>query len=605
GTALSQADGVRLSRLFKLVRPYRVRWIFGLIGVVIGSLLSLAGAKMWTYLVNAISGPEAAINGLSALNFYTLLTIGVFVASSFFSFVSGYLLSVVGLQVTVDLRMLIYRHLQRLSLAFFTERRTGELVSRVMSDTMAVRNVLTGEVSALLGQVVIFVGALVMIITINWQLMLLMLLIVPVVSVVSTFLGRAIRRLSKDVTDEYALLSTHLEETVSGIRVVRSFVREAYEIARFRSRLVSLLTLAVKRIYLQILFGPLMSAFFFTSTIVIVWFGGRQVLAGKLTVGDLVTFIFVTGQLGGSIRFVGGMWTRLQEALGSSQRLFELLDVKSDVTDAPDARVLPPIEGRLCFDRVSFAYGKTAAEGEPKRVLQDISIEIQPGEVLAVVGPSGAGKTTLFNLVPRFYDPIEGAVLLDGHDLRGVKLDSLREQIGVVPQEAHLFGGTIRENLRYGRLDATEEEVIEAARAANAHDFILASPQGYDTVVGERGMRLSGGQRQRLAIARAVLKNPRLLLLDEATSALDSESERLVQEALDRLMKGRTTLVIAHRLSTVKNADRIAVLDEGKLVELGKHDELLANDGLYARLYRQQFREELVEISSGQGENTP
>jgi subfamily B ATP-binding cassette protein MsbA len=318
----------------------------------------------------------------------------------------------------------------------------------------------------------------------------------------------------------------------------------------------------------------------------VLWFGGREVLEGRLTAGSLIAFLVYGINIAGALGTFTGLWTQLQEAVGASRRIFELLDEVPEIRNAADARPLPPVKGRVTFEHVSFSYPGT------DRVLRDINLEIQPGEVLALVGPSGAGKTTAFNLIPRFYDPTAGRVCIDGHDLRTVTLDSLRGQIGMVAQETQLFSGTVRENLRYGRLDASDAELEEAARAANAAEFIERLPKGYDTVVGERGVKLSGGQRQRVAIARAILKDPRLLLLDEATSSLDSESESLVEEALERLMRGRTTVIIAHRLSTVHRADRLAVLEAGHLIELGKHAELIAHDGLYARLYRMQFRNE-------------
>ena len=426
-----------------------------------------------------------------------------------------------------------------------------------------------------------------------------MLALIPVGVGAAVLFGRRLRPLSAMVQDQLANATSVLEESIGGVRVVQSFTREPYEIHRFSDAIEKTFALAMRRTRLSALFGPLMSFIGFAGVVSIFWFGGHEVLNGRLTAGQLFMFLILTLTIAGSIGQFSGLWTGLQETLGATQRLFEILDTKTDIVEAPDAKVLAQVEGRIAFEGVNFSY----LDDLGSTILADVTLEAQPGEVLALVGPSGAGKTTLVNLIPRFYDPTSGQIRVDGQDLRGLKVQSLREQIGIVPQETLLFGSSVRENILYGRLEASEAEMIEAARSANAHEFILALPNGYDTLVGERGVKLSGGQRQRIAIARAILKNPRILLLDEATSSLDSESEGLVQEALDRLMKGRTSIVIAHRLSTIQNANRIAVLEAGRLVELGTHAELIALDGLYARLHRIQFKME--EPAAPAPEETP
>ncbi len=583
-------------RLLALVKPYRGRLIVAMTAVIIGSLLGLAGPYTLQYLIDAVFRQSDA----TLLNTITLVLIGIFAAQSVFYFVRGYLLQFIGERVMADLRLKLFDHLQSLSLSFFNERRTGELVSRLTNDVSTVRGVVTSDISTALSQVLTFFGALILIIITDWRLTLFMLALVPLVIVIAMLFGRRLRKLSSAVQDQLAAATTVLEEAIGGVRVVQSFTREGYEIGRFRDNIERTFGLAMKRIRLSAMFGPIASFLGFAAVVSVFWFGGHEVLAGRLTAGQLFMFLILTMTIAGSIGQFSGLWTGLQEALGATKRLFEILDTQSDIAEQPNAQPLPRVAGRIELDHVSFAY----KDNTDTAILSDISLDVEPGEILALVGPSGAGKTTLVNLIPRFFDPQSGGVCIDGQDIRSVQVKSLREQIGLVPQETLLFGGTVRENILYGKLDATEAELIEAARAANAYDFILQLPKGYDTVVGERGVKLSGGQRQRIAIARAILKDPRILLLDEATSSLDSESEGLVQEALERLMKGRTNIVIAHRLSTVHNANRIAVLDEGKLIELGTHAELIQLDGLYARLYRMQFRENgqagTGDLSTGQ-----
>lgn len=573
-------EPVNIKRLLGYVRPYKGRLVLALVALLVTSGIGLVFPYIIQNLIDGVlqTGDKALLNRIAGgLVLLFLLRLP-------FGYMERYLLEYTGEKIVVDIRNQLYEHLHRLSVRFFTDRRTGEIVSRLASDVTLVRTALTTNLSVAISQGVTLIGALVIVIIINLNMTLFILAMAPAMGLISVLFGRLVRRLSTKVQDELAGSSTIVEEVLQSIRVVKSFVREQFEINRYRDSMERIFNVAMKMTQVRAAFQPLVFSIMFMAIVGLLWFGGNEVIEDRLTAGGLTSFLFYLMFIAGSFGAFTGLYTQLQEAMGATRRIFEILDMAPEVQDKPDARELGAAEGRITFEDVSFAYDERMA------VLDGIALEVQPGEVLALVGPSGAGKSTLFSLIPRFYDPTAGRVRVDGHDLRDVTQASLRAQIGIVPQETLLFGGTIRENILYGRLDASQAELIEAARAANAHDFIMELPDGYDTVVGERGIKLSGGQRQRVAIARAILKNPRILLLDEATSSLDSESEGLVQEALERLMQGRTTVIIAHRLSTVQVANRIAVLDRGRLVELGRHEELLGKeDGLYARLYRMQF----------------
>ena len=606
------ADQVR--RLFAYLRPYRGRMAIAVLALIFGAALGLVFPWIMQNLVDAVLGQRDR----AELNRITFILLGTFLIRSVFYYFQGYYLAYVGERIVVDLRRQAYEHLHRLSVRFFTDRRVGELISRLSSDVTLVRAALTNNVATVLSQVLTFVGSLVLMLALNWRLTLFILALAPLIALSGAIFGARLRKLSTTVQDQLADGTALAEEALSGVRVVKAFTREPYEVQRYGDQMERTFNVTMRLTIIRSAFGPLLTFLGFGALAGILWFGGREVIAGRLTGGALIAFLVYGINIVASLGAFTSLYTQIQEALGASRRIFELLDEEPEIRDAPGAHSLTHVQGRITFDHVSFSYpGAAGASTSPARrrsssgdagplqdgaagtdrVLHDIALEIQPGEVLALVGPSGAGKSTLFSLIPRFYDPTGGRVCVDGYDLREVTLESLRGQIGLVPQETQLFSGTVRENLRYGKLDANDTELEAAARAANAEEFILRLPQKYDTLVGEKGVKLSGGQRQRIAIARAILKDPRLLLLDEATSSLDSESEGLVQEALDRLMRSRTTVIIAHRLSTVHRADRIAVLDLGRLIELGNHTELMALDGLYARLYRMQFRNEGAMVS--------
>ena len=572
------------SRFYPFIRPYLPKMIFAAALVVGIALLNLALIRLAGLLWDQITVQRTLPGMTNTIAFFLSLVI----AQGLLSIGQSYMTAWISQHIMADFRTHVFAHLQRLSLNFYAKRRTGEILSRLMNDVSVIQTTLTETPIDSTKHVVTLIGGVAFLLIMNWRLCLLILLLLPALVLVARFFGKRLKSLSTDLQDQTATATTLIEEVVSGIRVVKSFVQAQREEVRFTGQVRTMLQLALRRAQVMAVFIPTITLLTLAAAAAVLWYGGKQVIDGVVSPGELFAFVLFAGILIGPFGSAARVFAQIKEAQGAMHRVFEILDTEPDVHDAPDAIAMPPITGHVSLDHVSFAYDVR------QPVLTDVSFQTKPGEVVAFVGPTGSGKTTLVNLLHRFYDPISGTIAIDGHDVRTVRLDSLYRQIALVPQETILFGGTILDNIRYGRQDATERDVIDASRAANAHEFIDALPDGYETIVGEKGVNLSGGQRQRLAIARAILKQPKILMLDEATSALDTESERLVQEAVERLMVGKTTFVVAHRLSTIQRANRIIVLNKGRIVEQGDHFTLMERKGLYHYLYTLRLAEQTV-----------
>lgn len=567
-------------RALLYVKPY----LFRAFCAGICTIIAAGGTAYLPWVIKDMVDQVLRDKNTEMLNYIAMSIVVIFVIRGIAFYGQSYLMSYVGQRVIIDIRRAVLTKLQRLSMSFYDKNKTGTIMSYVTNDVSALQGALVDNVVEMITESVILIASIVMMIYLDWKLFLVTFGTFPFVLGFIDLFGKRIRKSGSRIQEAAADITSVLQETVSSARVIKSFVREGYEVARFDKENMNNFRANMKNAQLMATLTPTIEFVAAIGVTIILWYGGNSVINGEITAGSLVAFLTYAVNISNPIKRLSRVIGNIQKALAAAQRVFDVLDLPETIKDSDNAKKLPPAKGKVCFNDVSFSYNP----GE--QVISNISFDVKPGEMIAFVGPSGAGKSTVASLLPRFYDVDSGSITIDGQDLRGVTLDSLREQVGIVPQETILFNGTVYDNILYGRLDATKEEVEAAAKAANAHNFIMELPDGYNTKLGDRGMNISGGQRQRISIARAILKNPQILILDEATSALDTESERVVQEALDRLMVGRTSFVIAHRLSTIKNADKIMVLEKGQLVEQGSHDELMAMNGLYAHLYQIQYR---------------
>lgn len=579
---LNKQSFQKLSGIFRFLLPYKWTFIAGLFFLLLSSLTLLTFPFVAGKLIDTAQGEDWIV---SDINTIALMLVGILAVQSIFSFFRVWLFALVSERSMRDIRQSLYNRLLRLPMTFFDKRRTGELISRITSDVSLLQDTFSVTLAELFRQVVTLIAGVAFLFFTTPKLTFFMLGTFPILVLVAMVFGRFIRGLSKKTQDELAAANVIVEETLQSISTVKSFVGEAYESSRYSKGLNRVVHVALKTAKFRGAFISFIIFALFGGIVAVMWYGASLVASGEMSIGELVSFVLYTTFIGGSIAGLGDIYSQIQKAIGSSERVLEILDEK--VEESSEFQV-EKLEGKIEFEQVVFSY-PTRPE---LQVLKELSFYVNPGEKIALAGHSGAGKSTIIQLLLKFYDVHQGEIKIDGQNLNRWNLEQLRSHIGMVPQEVLLFGGSIRENIAYAKPNASEEEIIMAAKKANAWQFISQFPEGLDTLVGERGVKLSGGQRQRVAIARAILKDPSILILDEATSSLDAESEHLVQEALDELMKGRTTIIIAHRLATIRKVDRIYVLSEGKIVEQGNHLQLLEQeDGFYANLVRLQFAE--------------
>lgn len=577
---LSKESVKKTLKIFRFILPYRTTFLVGILFLILSLTTNILFPKLIGEIVAVIEGKS-----LYTINQVVLVLIGILILQSLFSFGRIYFFSIVSEKSMADIRRTVYSKIISLPVSFFEQRRVGELMSRITADVQALQDVLAFTLAELFRSLATVVVGIIIICFISWKLTIFMLATFPVAIVVAMIFGRYIRKLSKIAQDELACANIIVEETLHSINIVKAFTNESLEVNRYGNALSKVIAAALKAGRFRGGFVSFIIFALFGGIVGVVWYGASLVQSGEMPFSELMTFIFYTMFIGGSIGGLGDMYAQIQKTLGASERLLEILDEKSEVEIKPISPLVP-IYGNISFENVAFSY--------PTRpdmaVLKDISLDVSAGRKIALVGYSGAGKSTIVQLLMRYYQPQGGRITVDEQNIQTFDITAYRQNIAVVPQEVMLFGGTIRENIAYGKPNATDQEIMEAARKANALEFILSFPERMETIVGERGVKLSGGQRQRIAIARAILKDPKILILDEATSSLDAESEKLVQEALDGLMENRTTIIIAHRLATVRNVDSIYVIKDGVILETGTHEELVLNEnGLYAGLIKLQF----------------